>query len=110
MRRADPRIAEWIHRGLGTAISVINVGAVQALYEPDDLRGHRRRTVRVDEVTEAAGRPPALDAIAEDLPFPDDSFDAAMATVTVHQWSDQDTGERTQTGEPWTGCDLDVRR
>ena len=36
-----------------------------------------------------AARPhlaPAIDATAERLPFDDDSFDAAMATVTIHQW------------------------
>ena len=37
---------------------------------------------------------PALDATAEHLPFDDDSVDAAMATVTVHQWSDVDRGLR----------------
>src|ERR1700679_1166859 len=36
--------------------------------------------------------PPAIDAVAEHLPFGDDSFDAAMASVTVHQWTDQDAG------------------
>jgi SAM-dependent methyltransferase len=30
----------------------------------------------------------AIDAVAEDLPFPDDSFDAGMATITIHQWRD----------------------
>jgi SAM-dependent methyltransferase len=40
------------------------------------------------------GLPPAVDATAEDLPFPDDSFDAAMATVTIHQWRDTDAGLR----------------
>jgi SAM-dependent methyltransferase len=43
-------------------------------------------------------RPPhlsrAIDAVAEDLPFDDDSFDAAMAMVTVHQWSDPEQGLR----------------
>jgi hypothetical protein len=39
-------------------------------------------------------RPPALDAIAEDLPFLDASFEAAMAMVTVHQWSDYERGLR----------------
>jgi SAM-dependent methyltransferase len=41
-----------------------------------------------------AGLPAAIDAVAEDLPFPDDSFDAAMAVVTVHQWRDLDRGLR----------------
>jgi ubiquinone/menaquinone biosynthesis C-methylase UbiE len=36
----------------------------------------------------------AIDAIAEDLPFADDSFDAVMAMITVHQWSDTDRGLR----------------
>jgi SAM-dependent methyltransferase len=35
---------------------------------------------------------PAIDATAEHLPFADDSFDAAMATVTIHQWPDPDRG------------------
>jgi SAM-dependent methyltransferase len=38
--------------------------------------------------------PPALDAVAEQLPFDDGSFDAAMATVTVHQWRDWRQGVR----------------
>ena len=37
---------------------------------------------------------PAVDATAESLPFDDDSFDAAMAMVTIHQWSDVDRGLR----------------
>lgn len=38
--------------------------------------------------------PPAIVATAEDLPFPDNYFDAAMATFTVHQWQDLETGLR----------------
>lgn len=34
----------------------------------------------------------AIDAVAEELPFKDDSFDASMATVTVHQWLDLEKG------------------
>jgi SAM-dependent methyltransferase len=45
-----------------------------------------------------AQRPPhvphAVDAVAENLPFPDRYFDAAMATFTIHQWSDLDAGLR----------------
>jgi SAM-dependent methyltransferase len=43
-----------------------------------------------------AQRPPhlsaAIDAVAETLPFADRSFDAAMATFTVHQWPDLTAG------------------
>jgi SAM-dependent methyltransferase len=35
---------------------------------------------------------PAVDATAERLPFDDGAFDAAMAMVTIHQWSDLDRG------------------
>jgi SAM-dependent methyltransferase len=40
------------------------------------------------------GAPTAVDATAERLPFDDDSFDATMATFTVHQWRDVDQGLR----------------
>jgi SAM-dependent methyltransferase len=35
---------------------------------------------------------PAIDATAESLPFDDDTFDASMATFSVHQWSDVEAG------------------
>jgi SAM-dependent methyltransferase len=41
-------------------------------------------------------RPPSKAAViqggAEDLPFDDGSFDAAMAVLTIHHWSDQERG------------------
>jgi SAM-dependent methyltransferase len=37
-------------------------------------------------------RPVAVDAVAEALPFPDRSFDAAMTTFSVHQWRDLAAG------------------
>jgi hypothetical protein len=39
-----------------------------------------------------AGLPPAVDAVAEALPFPDDCFDAAMTTFSVHQWANPPAG------------------
>jgi SAM-dependent methyltransferase len=94
VRRADPRIAELVHRGLGTAISVVNVGAGAGSYEPegpDVIAVEPSASMRSQR---SLGWPPALDAVAENLPFLNDSFDAAMATVTVHQWRDQDMGLR----------------
>jgi SAM-dependent methyltransferase len=35
------------------------------------------------------GIPPAVRASAGDLPFRDDSFDAAMAVLTIHHWDDE---------------------
>src|SRR3984957_7356087 len=39
-----------------------------------------------------AGLAAATDAVAEDLPFGDGQFDAAMAIITVHQWPDLEAG------------------
>ena len=86
-RRTDPRIAAYVHAALGDARTVLNVGAGAGSYEPLD-----RYVVAVEpaRAMRAQRRPdaPAIDATAEDLPFDDDSFDAAMATVTIHQWND----------------------
>jgi hypothetical protein len=86
-RQPDARIAEYIQRYLGNASRIINVGAGAGSYEPQD-----REVIAVEpSASMRAQRPPdrpvAIDATAEQLPFPDCSFDAAMATFTVHQWS-----------------------
>jgi SAM-dependent methyltransferase len=88
LRQPDPRIASLIQSELGGAQSVINVGAGAGSYEPLDryvlavepsaaMRSHRPPHL-----------PPAIDATAEALPVDDNSFDAAMATLTVHHWND----------------------
>ncbi|MGC4897481.1 class I SAM-dependent methyltransferase [Micromonospora sp. DT31] len=91
-RRPDARIAAMIHAALGDATTVLNVGAGAGSYEPAD-----RYVVAVEPSARMrsqrpAGAVPAVDATAERLPFDDDSFDAVMATVTVHQWSDAARG------------------
>lgn len=87
-RREDPRIAAAIFAALGDARRILNVGAGAGSYEPID----REVTPVEPSATMRAQRPPhlapAIDAVAEDLPFPDKTFDAALASVTVHQWSD----------------------
>jgi SAM-dependent methyltransferase len=87
-RRTDPRIAARIHEALGSAKTVLNVGAGAGSYEPED-----RYVVAVEpSAAMRAQRPanlvPAIIGYAEHLPFDDLSFDASMATVTIHQWSD----------------------
>jgi len=91
-RRADPRIEAYIHAALGDAETVVDVGAGTGSYEPRD-----REVVAVEpSATMRAQRPPsaapAIDAYAEALPFEDDSFDAAMACVTIHHWESQQQG------------------
>jgi SAM-dependent methyltransferase len=93
-RQPDARIAAIVHSALGDARTVINVGAGAGSYEPTD-----RHVVAVEpSAAMRTQRPPhlapALDGTAERLPFDDDSFDAAMATITIHQWRDLDGGLR----------------
>ncbi len=94
IRRPDPRIAAYLHAALGDAKTVINVGAGAGNYEPED----RDVTPIEPSASMRSQRPsrlaPAIDAIAGELPFPDNSFDAAMAVLTVHHWPDADQGLR----------------
>jgi hypothetical protein len=83
-----------VQAALGDARTVTNVGAGTGSYEPKD-----RLVVAVEpSFSMRSQRPPhaapALNARAEQLPFEDDCFDAAMAMVTVHQWSDPEMGLR----------------
>lgn len=91
-RQPEPAIAAQIHRALGDAETVLNVGAGAGSYEPS----HCQVTAVEPSASMRAQRPPhfpkAIDAVAEDLPFENDSFDASMASVTVHQWSNLEAG------------------
>ena len=96
-RRTDPRIAALVHRAIGDAKTVLNVGAGAGSYEPDD-----RYVIAIEpSETMRAQRPahlvPAIRGIAEQLPLDDQSVDASMALVTVHQWQNLDKGLRELT-------------
>src|SRR5436305_11892026 len=93
-RRTEPRIAARLWAALGGARTVLNVGAGTGSYEPSD-----RVVVAVEpSPVMAAQRPPGaapvVRAVAEDLPFHDGSFDAAMAVLSDHHWSDAIAGLR----------------
>lgn len=88
IRQPDPRIAAQIMDAIGDAQTVLNVGAGAGSYEPVD----RDVTAVEPSASMRAQRPthltPAIDATSDNLPFTDGSFDASMASVTVHQWPD----------------------
>jgi hypothetical protein len=90
-RRADPRIEAQIHAALGDARTVVNVGAGAGSYEPRD-----RHVIAVEPsaAMRAQRATPAVIGVAEALPFDDDSFDAALAIATIHQWPDVEAGLR----------------
>ena len=92
MRRGDPRIAAFVERGLGNARTVLNVGAGTGSYEPAEREVTAVEPSATMISQRAAGAAPVVQASAEELPFDDDSFDAAMAMITVHHWADLRAG------------------
>jgi SAM-dependent methyltransferase len=91
-RQPEPSIAKAIWRALGDARTVLNVGAGAGSYEPVDRIVTAVEPSAAMRAQRPAALPAAIDASAEALPFADDSFDAAMATFTVHQWRDLERG------------------
>jgi len=90
-RHADPRISAMIGEALGDSSSVVNVGAGTGSYEPSD-----RRVVAVEPssvmISQRRSTVPVIQAVAELLPFREGAFDAAMAILTMHHWSDPAQG------------------
>ncbi|WP_193370015.1 class I SAM-dependent methyltransferase [Pelagibius marinus] len=94
LRQPDARIAQRIETALGDARTVLNVGAGAGSYEPSG-----REITAVEPSAEMIQQRPPSDAVviqasAENLPCPDNSFDASMAILTIHHWSDQERGVR----------------
>jgi SAM-dependent methyltransferase len=94
LRRPEPRIAALIHQALGSARTVLNVGAGTGSYEPAD-----RQVTAVEPSAEMIRKrgpdaAKAIQASADALPFDDGAFDAAMAILTIHHWPDKEAGLR----------------
>lgn len=94
LRRPDRRIARMIEHELGSALTVLNVGAGTGSYEPIDrsliavepsLEMIRKRSPIAAEVVQA---------FADNMPFDDGRFDASMAILTLHHWPDKEAGLR----------------
>src|SRR5436309_2108612 len=84
--------AAQIAAALGDATRVVNVGGGTGSYEPHD------RFVAAAEVSltmlrqRSEGAAPAVQSRAEALPFRDDAFDAALASLTLHHWEHLERG------------------
>jgi SAM-dependent methyltransferase len=91
-RKEDPRIAALIWDAIGPGTSLLNVGAGTGSYEPAD-----RDVVAVEPsptmIAQRRGRSRlVVQGVAEHLPFPTQSFDAALAVLTVHHWTNREAG------------------
>lgn len=87
-RAADHRWAQQIHRALGSARSVLNVGAGSGSYEPEHLRVVALEPSRNMITQRPNDSHPVVQGMAEGLPFRDGAFDASLAILTTHHWRD----------------------
>lgn len=93
-RQPEPRISALIEQALSGSRTVVNVGAGTGSYESaafDVTPVEPSASMRAQRPVHL---PAAVDAVAENLPFADGAFDAAMTTFSVHQWSDLESGLR----------------
>lgn len=93
-RRTDLRIAARIWAALGEAETVLNVGAGTGSYEPTGREVTAVEPSAVMRSQRPADAAPCVAGAAEALPFADDTFDAAMAVLTDHHWTDPIAGLR----------------
>lgn len=87
-RRPDPRIAAAINVALVGATTAVNVGSGTGAYEPGT-----QTVVAVEPSWQmirqrSSGAAPVVRAMAEALPFGADTFDVALAVLTLHHWTD----------------------
>src|SRR5580765_2874253 len=87
-RHPDPRIAAAILRALDDAKTVVNVGAGAGAYEPANLSIFAVEPSWHMIRQRMAGTFPVVQGSAEALPFRDGTFDAALALLTLHHWTD----------------------
>jgi SAM-dependent methyltransferase len=92
VRREDPRIGARIRAALGDARTLVNVGAGTGAYEPADLHVTAVEPSEVMIAQRPEGAAPVVRAFAEELPFAGGSFDAALAVLSDHHWSDHERG------------------
>lgn len=87
LRQPDQRIAKMIHAELEDAESIVNIGAGTGSYEPTGKiiaavePSETMTSQRIDKEYTTV-----YHASAENLPFQSNSYDAALAILTIHHW------------------------
>jgi SAM-dependent methyltransferase len=93
-RRPDPRVAVTIQNALRGAGIILNVGAGSGSYEPAQAKVFAVEPSWEMIRQRPDGAAPAVRALAQELPFGGNSFDASIAVLTVHHWADPAQGLR----------------
>lgn len=91
-RQADPRWAIQIHQTLEGIGNLVNIGAGAGSYEPENTDVVAVEPSQTMISQRSAHAAPVVKGVAEHLPFADQKFDAAMAILTTHHWTDPDSG------------------
>jgi hypothetical protein len=91
-RRTDPRIAAQLWGALGDAERIVNVGAGTGSYEPTGRSVVAVEPSRTMRAQRPAGAAQCVGGAAEELPFADATFDAAMAILTDWYWPRRASG------------------
>ncbi len=91
-RQPDPRWVARIHQTLEGYQTLVNVGAGAGSYEPTFMYvvGVEPSHTMIRQRPSSAA--PVVCGVAEQLPFADNSFDIALAILTVHHWSNPAKG------------------
>ena len=87
-RAPDARIASAIWTHLEGAELVLNVGAGMGSYEPDNCEVLAVEPSEQMLTLRRTSKSKIVRGNAENLPIGDDVFDASMAILTIHHWSD----------------------
>ena len=77
---------------LGDAETVLNVGAGTGSYEPADKLVTALEPSAQMIRQRVASNVTVIQGSAENIPYNDNSFDASMAVLTIHHWSDKERG------------------
>ncbi len=93
-RKPDPHFAKLIDDAIGDAASVVCIGSGTGSYEPVGRGTVAIEPSRVMIDQRPPGIAPVVQAVAEHLPIADDSFDVALAVLTIHHWTDYVAGLR----------------
>jgi SAM-dependent methyltransferase len=91
-RLPDTRISAVVCREFADARVIVNIGAGVGSYEPADKEVVAVEPSRVMIDQRRKHKTAIVCARAEALPFRQDTFDCAMAILTIHHWSDVEKG------------------